>query len=97
MGTQERFSRRTFVAWVGGASAGFYLFRRIPGMSAPVALAQIPGGSLDPNSVPKFGTPMLIPPVMPKAATLKSAGRQAHRLLRDLDEADHGADPPGGL
>ncbi len=74
MGTQERFSRRTFVAWVGGASAGFYLFRRIPGMSAPVALAQIPGGSLDPNSVPKFGTPMLIPPVMPKAATLRAPG-----------------------
>ena len=26
-----RFSRRTFVAWVGGASAGFYLFGRLPG------------------------------------------------------------------
>src|SRR5512144_1647750 len=74
MAVQQRFSRRTFVAWVGGAGAGFYLFRRIPGMSAPVALAQIPGGSLDPNSVPKFGTPMLIPPVMPKAATLRAPG-----------------------
>ena len=65
----QRFSRRTFVAWVGGASAGYYLFGRLPGMSAPVALAQIPGGSLDPGDVPKFVTEMLIPPVMPRAGT----------------------------
>ena len=57
-----------------GAGAGFYLFERLPGMGAPVALAQIPGGSLDPNDVPKFGTPMLIPPVMPKAATIRAPG-----------------------
>ena len=30
-------------------------------------LAQIPGGTLDPVNVPKYQTPMLIPPVMPKA------------------------------
>ncbi len=69
MVASQRFSRRTFIAWVGGASAGFYLFRRLPGMSAPVALAQIPGGSLDPGDVPKFVTEMLIPPVMPRAGT----------------------------
>jgi FtsP/CotA-like multicopper oxidase with cupredoxin domain len=74
MADSLRFSRRIFVAWVGGASAGFYLFGRFPGMSAPVALAQIPGGSLDPDSVPKFGTPMLIPPVMPKTATIRMPG-----------------------
>ena len=72
--TSQQFSRRTFIAWVGGAGAGFYLFRRVPGMSAPVALAQIPGGTLDPGDVPKFGTAMLIPPVMPKAATIKMPG-----------------------
>jgi FtsP/CotA-like multicopper oxidase with cupredoxin domain len=69
-----RFSRRTFVGWVGGAGAGFYLFGRPPGASAPVALAQIPGGTLDPLSVPKFRTPMLIPPVMPRAGTLTMPG-----------------------
>jgi FtsP/CotA-like multicopper oxidase with cupredoxin domain len=69
MFTSQQFSRRTFIAWVGGAGAGFYLFRRLPGMSAPVALAQIPGGSLDPGDVPKFVTEMLIPPVMPRAGT----------------------------
>ena len=72
--TMRRFSRRTFVAWVGGAGAGFYLFGRLPGMSAPVALAQIPGGTLDPGLVPKFQTPLLVPPVMPRADTITRPG-----------------------
>jgi hypothetical protein len=40
------------------------------------ALAQIPGGSLNPRSIPKYRTPMLIPPVMPAAGTVanKSGG-----------------------
>jgi spore coat protein A, manganese oxidase len=74
MDTMRRYSRRTFVAWVGGASAGFYLFGRLPGMSAPVALAQIPGGTLDPGEVTKFATPMLVPPVMPRAGTITQRG-----------------------
>ena len=74
METMRRFTRRTFVAWVGGAGAGFYLFGRVPGVSAPVALAQIPGGTLDPTLVPKFQTPMLIPPVMPRADTIVQRG-----------------------
>ena len=74
METLRRYSRRTFVAWVGGASAGFYLFGRVPGLSAPVALAQIPGGTLDPTDVTKFVTPLLIPPVMPRADTITQRG-----------------------
>ena len=74
MDTTRRYSRRTFVAWVGGASAGFYLLGRLPGMSAPAALAAIPGGTLDPLSIPKYQTPMLIPPVMPKARTVNDPG-----------------------
>jgi FtsP/CotA-like multicopper oxidase with cupredoxin domain len=74
MEDMRRFSRRTFVAWVGGASAGFYLFGRVPGMAAPVALAQIPGGTLNPDDVPKYATPLLIPPVMPRAGTIKQQG-----------------------
>lgn len=34
----------------------------------------IPGGSLDPGAVTKFVTPLLIPPVMPKAGTIKLKG-----------------------
>ncbi len=74
METMRRYSRRTFVAWVGGVGAGFYLFGRLPGLSAPTALAQIPGGTLDPAVVPKFVSPMLIPPVMPRAATIRQPG-----------------------
>ena len=74
MEAQLRYSRRTFVAWVGGAGAGFYLFGRLPGLSAPVALAQIPGGTLDPDDVAKFVTPLLIPPVMPRADTITQRG-----------------------
>ena len=70
-----RTSRRTFIAWVGGASAGFYLMGRLPGISAPVALgAALPGGTLDPTTIPKYMTPLLIPPVMPKAGTITMPG-----------------------
>jgi len=75
MTTSLRLSRRAFVAWVGGASAGFYLLGRVPGMSAPLALAQVPGGSLDLSLVPKFATPLLIPPVMPSAGTIMQRGK----------------------
>jgi hypothetical protein len=74
MNTMRPISRRAFISWVGGAGAGFYLFGRLPGMSAPAALAQIPGGTLDPTTVPKFQTPLLIPPVMPKAGTIDRRG-----------------------
>jgi FtsP/CotA-like multicopper oxidase with cupredoxin domain len=74
MNASLRFPRRTFIAWVGGASAGFYLFGRASGMGAPEALAQIPGGTLSPADVPKFQTPLLIPPAMPRAGTIKSTG-----------------------
>jgi FtsP/CotA-like multicopper oxidase with cupredoxin domain len=36
------------------------------------ARAQIPGGTLDPLAVPKYVTPLLIPPVMPRAGQLKN-------------------------
>ena len=74
MRSAQQFSRRSFVAWVGGASAGFYLFGRLPGTSGPVAMAQIPGGTLDPTVVEKFVTPMLVPPVMPSAGTIVERG-----------------------
>jgi spore coat protein A len=66
-------SRRTFIKAVGGAGAGFVLFTYLPG-GGTRALAQIPGGNLDPVAVPKYQTPMLIPPVMPRAAVLTSPG-----------------------
>jgi len=42
--------------------------------SMPVANAQIPGGTLDPLDVPKYVTPLLIPPVMPTAGRIVQKG-----------------------
>ena len=58
------------------ASAGFYLFGRLPGVSSAVALARISGGTLDPGLVPKFRTPLLVPPVMPRADTITLPGEK---------------------
>ena len=38
------------------------------------ALADIPGGDLSPMSVPKYQTPLLVPPVMPRAGVLPNPG-----------------------
>ena len=49
-----------------------------------------------PRSVPKYLTPLLIPPVMPRAGTITMQGRQDRRLLRDLDAAVRPAGPARG-
>ncbi len=66
-------SRRTFIKAVGAAGAGFVLYSYLPG-GTKRALAAIPGGTLDPLTVPKYMTPMLIPPVMPRAGTITMPG-----------------------
>lgn len=66
-------SRRGFLKLSAIAGAGLFFSTRIGGKVMRV-FAQIPGGTLDPLSVPKFQTPLLIPPVMPKAGTIKTKG-----------------------
>ncbi|VXC37020.1 Multicopper oxidase with three cupredoxin domains (Includes cell division protein FtsP and spore coat protein CotA) [Pseudomonas sp. 8AS] len=65
------FTRRTFLKYTGGTVLTLFAVNRF---GVPVAIAQIPGGSLDPGVVPKFQTPLLIPPVMPKAALFTQFG-----------------------
>jgi FtsP/CotA-like multicopper oxidase with cupredoxin domain len=36
--------------------------------------ADLPGGTLNPDDIPRFATPMLIPPVMPRAARIPTTG-----------------------
>ena len=67
----SQFTRRRFLEY--GAVAGGSLFIPLK-FGASRALAQIPGGTLDPLSIPKYQTPMLIPPVMPRAATITMPG-----------------------
>ena len=70
---EKPISRRTFIKAVGGAGGGFVLFAYLPGGQTR-ALAQVPGGTLDLDNVPKYQTAMLIPPVMPRAGTVTSRG-----------------------
>jgi FtsP/CotA-like multicopper oxidase with cupredoxin domain len=75
MGTSA-MSRRDFLRIGGGAGTGLVLIGRIGGQlfQVPVAAAAIPGSMLDPAGVPKYATPLLIPPVMPRANTLTMPG-----------------------
>lgn len=67
-------TRRTFLKYTGGTTLTLFLFNKF---GIPQAIAQIPGGTLDPSDVGKFLTPLLIPPVMPMAGTIKQQGGQS--------------------
>jgi len=64
-------TRRAFLKYISGTALTLFVFNKF-GISK--AIAQIPGGSLDPVAVPKFQTPLLIPPVMPKAGKVVQRG-----------------------
>lgn len=64
-------TRRTFLKYTGGTVLTWYAFNKFGILKA---LAQVPGGTLDPNLIPKFQTPLLIPPVMPKAGRIVTRG-----------------------
>ena len=66
-------SRRDFLKLTGAGMLSLYTATR--GKFALRAKAQIPGGTLDPELVPKYQTALLIPPVMPKAGTVRQRGR----------------------
>ncbi len=63
-------SRRDFLKLGAAVGGGLFLSSKI-GNVRRVLAAPIPGGTLDPLAVPKYVTPMLIPPVMPRAGTVK--------------------------
>ena len=66
-------SRRQFL--IGSAAAGTGLFLvSFAGGTRIVRAVSIPGASLDPNDIAKFVTPLLIPPVMPRAGTIPQRG-----------------------
>ena len=63
-------SRRQFLKIGGGGLLGLYVGSRLGGFTQ-VAEAAIPGGTVDLATLPKYATPLLIPPVMPQAGTIK--------------------------
>ena len=87
-------TRRDFIKW--SATAGAWLCVSASGVTKflDAAYASIAGGTLDPALVPKYMTPLLIPPVMPKAATIARKGRDID-YYGDLGAAAAGADPAG--
>ncbi len=64
-------TRRTFLKYTGATTLTWYAFNKLGFLNA---IAQVPGGTLDPSLIPKFETPLLIPPVMPKAARIVQRG-----------------------
>jgi spore coat protein A len=65
-------SRRGFLKAAGALGAVYWLGPKL--MVGGKVYAQIPGGTLDPNCVTKYLTPMLIPPVMPLTGKITLKG-----------------------
>ena len=64
-------SRRSFIKLTGAGMAALYISTN-GNFVRKVFAVPIPGGTLDPLTVLKYQTPMLIPPAMPKAGTIKN-------------------------
>ena len=64
-------SRRDFLKLSGAGILSLYTASR--GKFTLRAQAVIPGGTLNPGDVTKYMTPLLIPPVMPRAAVLRNS------------------------
>ncbi|ADU47440.1 multicopper oxidase family protein [Intrasporangium calvum] len=81
-------TRRTFLKYTGATTLTLFA---TTAAGQRVALASLPGGSLDPSAVPKFASPLLIPPVMPRAGTVpwRGAGRADYYeiAMRQFEQA----------
>jgi hypothetical protein len=71
-------TRKQFVKFVAGS--GFVLFAQ-GRQGVRRALAALAGGTLSPEQVSKYLTPLLIPPVMPKAPSGQGKVGPGIRLL----------------
>jgi spore coat protein A len=61
-----RFTRRRLLQYGAGGSAGVLLGR----LGTGVAAAHPPTGALDPATIPKFRSPLVVPPAMPLTGTI---------------------------
>jgi FtsP/CotA-like multicopper oxidase with cupredoxin domain len=65
-------TRRSFLKYTGATTLTLFATSKL-GLRRAIADA-LPGGTLDPAGISKFVTPLLIPPVMPKAGTIPLTG-----------------------
>jgi FtsP/CotA-like multicopper oxidase with cupredoxin domain len=65
-------TRRQFLARTAAAGAGLYLVSKAGGVRFVRATAPEP--SLVPSAIAKYATPLLVPPVMPRAGTVNQRG-----------------------
>jgi spore coat protein A, manganese oxidase len=66
-----RVTREQFLRYGVVAGASLYLPLRF---DVRRALAQVPGGTLPPESIPKYVTPLVIPPAMPRTRVITRRG-----------------------
>jgi spore coat protein A len=71
MADESMLTRRHFIRVTGASTLSLFFTDQL-GVTRRL-FAEIPG-ILDPTTVPKFATPMLIPPVMPRAGTITLTG-----------------------
>lgn len=69
-------TRRAFFGYTGAGTLTLFL---VGANGVPQAVAAIPGGTLAPNKIKKYRTPLLIPPAMPKSGP-QPAGIDAYRI-----------------
>jgi hypothetical protein len=63
-------SRRAFLKG-SAVGAGTFLFTKLGVIRR--AFPAIPGGSLDPTTIPKYAMPLVIPPAMPRTGRVGAA------------------------
>jgi spore coat protein A, manganese oxidase len=66
-------NRRSFLKVTAGGALGLFVASE-SGVLQQVWAAPIPGGTLAPESIPKYMTPLLIPPQMPRAGFVRTGG-----------------------
>jgi spore coat protein A len=72
MSQSPTITRRHFLK-TGAVGAGLFLVRPFGGIRH--VYAQVPGGTLPPGSIPKYVTPLVIPPAMPRTSVITQPGK----------------------
>ncbi|WP_353081319.1 multicopper oxidase family protein [Tessaracoccus lapidicaptus] len=76
-------SRRSFIAFSGAGALTLFV---VDGKGEPVAVAALRGGTLRPNKIRKYRSPLLVPPAMPLAAEQRDGVDVYEISLRQFEQ-----------